>query len=364
MVILQMRTLLSAIAPLGLIGSSVNALEPSAVDAGLEEYYAIVDAKYPPPTRDTMLEEYQSLARANRSVDQKHGNPRTVERRTSQWQHNRSRHVGSPQQNTQTAGSLMKSASPSAHHQAASLLAQSAGRGAAPVHGGFGAYAQRSEHDRPNLSVGPLELAITWKTGLESSDNFFHASNDRQDSLSLSAGILANGEWALTEDQSISLSLGAGADYWLDGLDGHAPTGSLDLNIVPGSRISYLISIGDNLELRLYDQLQIQRNRQRNEFSLDQRTLSDQWMNAVGTQLQWSINERLTLDGAYEFGQRRSMEDQYEDNDYDWQTASFQLSLTDQATFAAGIESRASWSDYEHEDRSDCRSKVSSANAV
>lgn len=223
-----------------------------------------------------------------------------------------------------------------------------------PTHGAFSDYGRFWGQGEPNMVFGPLELDFSGFLSLNGSDNHYHSEQDRQKSLMVSGGILTEGSWQLTSDQALEFSLGLGLDYWIDGPgDGNAETGETDFSIIPGSELSYTIYVGEHISLELYDQFQIRRNRDRNEYSLDAESVSDFWMNAAGARLSWFINDETTLAAGYEIGRRESLEDEFSGIDYDWQSASLRLAQGDGAGIVYGIEGAASWADYADSSRND-----------
>ncbi len=222
---------------------------------------------------------------------------------------------------------------------------------------GFASYDRYLREGGPNVSLGPVELKLSAYTSLNWSDNFLHTQHSRLESLSLTAGIIADGQWQLTSDQVLGLNLGIGLDYWLDGPgNGSAETGDVDFSIIPESELHYTIFVGRHISIELYDQFQILRNRDRNEYSLDTEAIADLWMNAAGVRLTWEMNDRTTVETDYEIGRRQSLDDANSRIDYDWQSASLRLARNDGEAKQIGIEAAASWADYIDSRRNDSNS--------
>ena len=316
-------------------------------------YYTAAEYKNPASLREAALDSYYERADARRRHDL--GTDRELDRSNNRrrWNRPRTHGLGSPARHSQNYGSLSQTASPNAKSQRERLLNQSSGIAPTPAHGGFGAYTRRSQHSEPNLSIGPLDLAFTVTLGLDSSDNYFHTESNRESSLSASAGFLVDGEWFLTDNQSLAVNMGIGVDYWLDGPDGAAHTGDIDLNVSPDSQIDYLIELGEAIQIRIYDNVSVLRNQRRSQFSLDEINLADRWTNAAGAQVLWGINAFTSLELGYEYGVQSSFDSEFDDLDRDWQTAFGVLSVTDGSTLTGGIETRASWTTYDSDTRND-----------
>lgn len=305
----------------------------------------------PIPNRDPFLADYYELARQDRALERRSGIWRDRDgriRQVGQWgslsHENRllsNEHRWAPTQ-THAGGR---------HHAAVQQTA--AGQGLAPVHGGFSAYRQQTGHSDPNLSVGPLDLAFTWKTILESTDNYFHHPSDEADALSLTMGMMVDGVWQISEGQAIDLRLGMGADYWIDGPGDGRESGDLLLNVIPSSQINYLIHIGETVQIRLYDRLEIRRDLGRSLYSLDAVDVADRWSNAGGARISWLMNERVSIELGYEMGTQEAFDSAFTRIDHHWNTTSARIGYIDDASYHFGIEATASAIDYDAHSRND-----------
>lgn len=232
-------------------------------------------------------------------------------------------------------------------------------------HGGFQSQFSNSARGfdqtrEPNFQVGPFSANFTGYTstewidrlpttvqaasGVESSDGLFI----------LSGGIDTSAALQVSERGVIEVQIGAGFDYYPDGRPGNGGLEGdhLDFQVLPNTYASYSFGVGE-VELSIYDRFALYRNRAYSYYSLDPLDYADYQENVIGATARLPINDRLSVDAGYEFGQLDSLGEGGELLDRDSQSVFGTIAYSPDQAWEIGVQASASSFDYAVYERPD-----------
>ena len=232
-------------------------------------------------------------------------------------------------------------------------------------HGGFqNSFAQSRiddpGHRSPNFQLGPLTGNITALGTAEWIDRLpttiapdgSPAADDGL--LLLSTGIDMSAQVQITERGILEFQIGAGIDYYPDGRPGNDgfEEDHVEFQVLPNTFATYTFTVGD-AEFSIYDRFARFRNRAFSYYSLDPLDYADYQEHALGTVVTYPLNDRLTAETGYEFGQLDSLGTGGEFLDRTTHNYFGGLTYSPDDTWEIGLQGSASTFDYDLPERPD-----------
>ena len=232
-------------------------------------------------------------------------------------------------------------------------------------HGGFQNSFSQAEFDydatrAPNFKLGPLTATFDAFSSTEWIDRppttvAPDGSPSSEDSLFIiSGGIDTSAQWQISERGVLDIRIGAGFDYYPDGRPGSdgLEADYVDFQVLPNTYSTYSFGVGD-AEVIVYDQFARFRNRAYSYYSLDPLDYADYQEHALGATVSYPLNDRVTADAGYEFGQLDTLSSGDEYLDHHSNSYFGGLSYSPDQTWELGVQGSAANFDYDEADRPD-----------
>lgn len=202
-----------------------------------------------------------------------------------------------------------------------------------------------------NIKAGPVNIGLGMNTNVEYNDNVTRRRSDKLDDII--AGVMLNVDlnWQMTENNRLSLSVGAGIDHYFNHPEA-SPTGNeLVLNVLPGSTIAFDMKVGD-IVFTLYDRVSVRPVAQ-NDFGLDQSNIFGSVQNDAGVAMNWALNSKTNLSLNFNRSDSWALDDAYSYYDRVIHTVAGSLAWSPENTYTIGLEGSFSWIRYDSEFNND-----------
>lgn len=195
-----------------------------------------------------------------------------------------------------------------------------------------------------NLKLGPVNIGLGLATNVEYNDNITRSHDNKLDDIIAGIYLNIDANYAITQNNRISLALGLGIDHYFNHPEYNANGKDYLLNVLPGSTLAFDFKIGDIMFV-LYDRLSV-RGATQDNFALDDYELFGVIQNDIGLGATWEINSKTALSFNINRSDSWAMEDAYEQYDRTITSISASLHYRPTGTYTVGLEGSFSWTDY------------------
>lgn len=212
----------------------------------------------------------------------------------------------------------------------------------APVYDSF--------NDEPdyNLRLGPFDIAFALGVSGEWNDNINLApDNEKLDDFIIRPFLQTDAVWRLSELNTLRLSLGLSYNYYLN----NSEFNSDSVIVSPTSAIAFSFFVGD-FRITLSDSFSYQ------EDPLTLPTISNsatyrRFENQAGIQVDYNLNEQVILTAGYTHYNLWALDDEYKSLESAVDTVYFRPSIEVSPGVTVGLNTSASFTQYEEEARGD-----------
>ena len=204
------------------------------------------------------------------------------------------------------------------------------------------------EADRYNFAIGPVQFGLAVGIGVEFNDNITLADQDTISDFILRPSLDIQATWRLSELNTLKLSIGASYAKYLD----HSEFDSRSVLLSPNSELAFTFYLG-NVKITLRDRLSYQ------EDNYNIPTLSNtgspyrRYENQAGLQLDWAVNDKVTLAGGYDHYNLWTVGDDFSLQDRAIDTVFLKPSYQIVPGIKVGIYGSYSFIDFDSNDRGD-----------
>lgn len=202
------------------------------------------------------------------------------------------------------------------------------------------------EADRYNFAIGPVQFGLAAGIGFEFNDNITLAENDTLSDVIFRPFLDIQGIWRLSELNTLRLSVGVSyAKYF------NNPQFDSNVLLTPNTELALTFFVGE-LKFTVRDRISYQED----NFNIalgetNGAELYRRWQNQAGIQLDWAINDKVTLAGGYDYYSLWSLGDLYSQQDQTTQTFFLKPSFKISPAITVGINASYSIIDFTDYDR-------------
>ena len=151
------------------------------------------------------------------------------------------------------------------------------------------------EADRYNFAIGPVQFGLAVGLGLEFNDNITLADENTISDFILRPSLDIQATWRLSELNTLKLSVGASYAKYFD----HSEFDSRSVLLSPNSEIAFTLYVGQ-VKITLRDRLSYQEDNYNVPTLSNTGTPYRRFENQAGLQLEYAINDKVTLTGGYD----------------------------------------------------------------
>ena len=151
------------------------------------------------------------------------------------------------------------------------------------------------EADRYNFAIGPVQFGLAVGIGLEYNDNITLAEHDTISDFILRPSLDIQATWRLSELNTLKLSLGASYAKYFD----HSEFDSRSVLLSPNSELAFTFYLSP-VKITLRDRLSYQEDNYNVPTLSNTGTPYRRFENQIGLQLEWAVNDKVTLTGGYD----------------------------------------------------------------
>jgi len=202
-----------------------------------------------------------------------------------------------------------------------------------------------------NMKLGPVNIGLGMNANLEYNDNVNLSKDDKLDDFIAGLYFNVDANYRITQNNQLGLTLAFGFDHYFNESNQTASGSDFNLNVLPGSTLSFDVKVGDILFV-FYDRLSV-RPQSQDEFALDDFDVFGSVQNDAGVGASWAINSKLNLSLNVNRSDSWALEDEYSILDRVVHSFSGSLGWSPTNTFIIGVEGSYSIIDYEEDFNND-----------
>ena len=204
------------------------------------------------------------------------------------------------------------------------------------------------EADRYNFAIGPVQFGLALGVGLEYNDNINLADHDQISDFILRPLLDIQAIWRLSELNTIRLAVGASYAKYFD----HSEYDSRSVILSPNSELAFTFYLSQ-VKITLRDRVSYQEDGYSDPTLSNLNTPYRYWENQAGLELEWAVNDKVTLTGGYDHYNLWTVGDDFTLQDRAIDTIYFKPSYQIAPGVKLGINSSYSFVNFDSSDRPD-----------
>lgn len=207
--------------------------------------------------------------------------------------------------------------------------------------------AGTEEEDKYNMAIGPVRMSVAVGVGLEWNDNINLSDDNRESDFILRPLVNLDVMWPISDLNTLRFSIGASWAKYFD----HSELDSGGLILSPNSEIALTLHVAA-FEITLRDRFSYQEEPY-TIAPLSNVAKYERYENQAGIDINWPINEKVSLGFGYDHYNLWSKSDLFSSEDRSIDTVFIRPSYEISPGVKIGIMASASYIDFDSEDRAD-----------
>jgi hypothetical protein len=195
--------------------------------------------------------------------------------------------------------------------------------------------------EKPNMRIGPIDLRLGSGIGVEYNDNIGLSQKNRSEDFIFRPTMDIKAWWPVSELNTLRLDLGLGYAYYLNG--GNTSQYAL---LSPDSGLSFDLYVS-NFKINFHDHFAYSQDATQ-EITLAGTSSFGRFTNTAGVQVDWDINEVLSLSGGYDHFTLMSLEKKFDYLDQNAELFFTRASYILGPTTTTGVEFNTSQTEFDH----------------
>ena len=204
------------------------------------------------------------------------------------------------------------------------------------------------EADRYNFALGPVQFGIAVGVGLEFNDNITLADKNTISDFIFRPSLDLQASWRLSELNTLKLSIGASYAKYFD----HSEFDSRSVLLSPNSELAFTFFVAQ-VKITLRDRLSYQEENYNVPTLSNTGTPYRRYENQAGIQLEWALNDKVTLTGGYDHYNLWTVGNDFSQQDRAIDTVFFKPSYQIAPGVKIGVNASYSFINFDSNDRGD-----------